>query len=208
MDTASDLKKMIDFINYEAQQKIDELKIIAQEEYNIEKAKHLAALKKDLSTLFASRRNELKIDYMSRVSAVKNKYKMEYLREKDALLEHFFGMVCDKLAKCPLKPSLVKFQNSGRNSRPGYNNDFDNLFQTDPRDPTVLPIFHVKPRDVSVVRSVCPNSVIRPLNDNFIGGIVIVDKDNTILVDNTYLTRLNVFKERYLGMIYKELFGE
>ncbi|KAG0439435.1 V-type proton ATPase subunit E [Dictyocoela muelleri] len=202
MDTTSDLKKMIDFINYEAQQKINELQIIAKEEYNTNKSKHLSSLKKDLATFLQQRKNEIKIDFMTKLSAIKNKFKMEFLEEKDKLLSSFFKKVTQKLHEKNLNNKLLSCHDELR-SEEGKE---ENLFNSN--DLSSSPIFHVLDKDKPLIYKLFPNSVVRTLDDKFLGGVILLNKDSSILIDNTFLTRLNIFKERYLGLIYKDLFDE
>lgn len=182
MHNHDELQRMIDFINYEAKEKINELKIKGIEEYNTEKAKHLHHLQTEMHKLAEIKRNELESKYQTKITMIRNKHKLHYLTEKENVLKILLERVKERLKMSRLNKNLIP--------------EFDN------------PIFYVNEKDKEFIKKNYPNSIIKKLQDEYIGGVILTNKDKSVVVDNSYLTRLRTLKEKHISIISNMIFNK
>lgn len=177
------IDKMINFIYFEAKEKINELKAKAIEDYNTEKSR-LIKERSDVEELELKKRlNELKISRLKRVSEVKLEYKLELARRKEARVNALVEIVKKRLRGVHLNQQLI-------------NQTMDVV-----GDETDV-VVYVLARD----RSRVSKGEVRELDSDKLGGIVVMSRDGTVLVDNSYLTRLEKMREQHMPRISKELF--
>lgn len=93
------VKEMIKFINQEAAEKIEELNVIADEEFLKEKRRFFKILKEDVDRVFQSRQHNLKTEMSCNESRLWNEYSLNLLRNQSFHVEDVFQKVEAEVAK-------------------------------------------------------------------------------------------------------------
>lgn len=176
------IDKMINFIYYEAKEKINELKTKAIEDYNLEKSR-LIKEKSDREELELKKElDKLHIAYLKQLSEIKLKYKLEMTKKKTGIVNAFFEKIANRLRHVRLNQQLIQQS-------------------TDMLDEKDL-VVYVLDRDRERVRI---NAEIRRMDDEMVGGIVVCNRSGTVMVDNSYKVRLERVKRMLMPVVVKRL---
>lgn len=179
----TNIDKMTEFIKHEASQKIKELTIKSEEEYNTEKAKIVKQETEKIEKDYLKKLKEEEIRFTCKISEIKNKYSMAYLNFKDQLINEILEEVKIKLKTQKTTKEMV-----------------DEAIEKFDEDVIVYC------NDTELVKR--KNLKVKPLDDSFIGGIIVENLSGNIRCDNSFLERMVVFKERNLNFLSKKLFNE
>lgn len=180
-NVTQDVERMIKFMNHEVEQKVDELKAKANEEYKTERTRILEENRLKLEEEFTKKSKDLENKRVIEKSNLIRKSKMMYLKEKERIVNEVFNKVTDKLKEIKLNESFF-------------------------REDSKLDLVYCLDKDVSLVRKCYSDKEIRLLDDYFLGGIITATKDNTVIKDDSFLMRLTVAKEKYIKFISEYLF--
>ncbi|RVD93168.1 vacuolar ATP synthase subunit E [Tubulinosema ratisbonensis] len=172
---------MIKFMTHEVEQKVDELKAKANEEYKTERRRILEESTLKLEEEFCKRTKDLENKRVIEKSNLIRKSKMVLLKEKEKIVNEVFDKVSDRLKRIRINESYFSEDNK-------------------------MDLIYCLDKDVSFVRRFFNDKEIRLLDEFFLGGIVTSSKDNTVIKDDSFLMRLNVAKEKYMKFISEYLF--
>ncbi|KAM0677095.1 hypothetical protein BDAP_001329 [Binucleata daphniae] len=209
MDNMQDanIERMTSFIQLEAQEKANEIKIKAIEDYNTEKAKLVRLETQELESTYKSKRKEIEIDYITKVSEIKIKYNMLYIKKKYEIINKFMYKLHDEVRNKKLEKELVEqcmeAFNSINDGISDGNNDYSNDY-----------VIYCLGKDRSVVNSVLNSAVnnknieIKELDERMLGGVIFVSRDGKKKCDNSYLTRCEVLYNNYLNEITSKIYEE
>lgn len=180
------IDKMINFIFFEAKEKINELKTKAIEDYNTEKSR-LIKERTDAEELELKKKlNELTISRLKKISEVKLDYKMQIARRKEKRVNALFSLIVKRLGSVVLNRNLIEHT----------------LREIEDEEL----IAYVLKRDRSRIENDSRIKEIRDLNGEMLGGIIVTNKEGTAMVDNSFKKRLEKVKIKFMPRVSKELF--
>ncbi|KRH91982.1 vacuolar atp synthase subunit e [Pseudoloma neurophilia] len=183
------IDKMITFIYFEAKEKINELKIKALEDYNTEKSKLIKEATDQEEIKLKKQTDEIRINRLKKLSDVKMKYKLKLSEKKLEKINEIFKKSEQRLKNVRLSHNLIK---ESLNNIEG-----NNL------------IAYVLPNDKERIKNY-DNSRISQVYDldvSFLGGIILTNEDESVIVDNSFFKRLETIRIKGMPMISKKLFN-
>jgi len=206
----AEMKKMVAFIKQEALEKAREIKVKADEEFNIEKAKIVRQESINIEAIFERKTKQVEIEKTIAKSTLTNKSRLEILAERQNMLNELFETTSQELSAIGKDKKYSSFL------KDLILQGFYQLIE-----PKVTLTFREK--DSSLIESVVkeassiyeekfgyPVEVINDskyLPDTSAGGVIISCMDGRIKVANTLESRLELLKEQMLPQIRYSLFG-
>ncbi|TBU48930.1 ATPase V1/A1 complex subunit E [Dichomitus squalens] len=209
-EVLSEMNKMVAFIKQEALEKAREIKVKADEEFAIEKAKLVKQEQQAIDALYEKKRKGAEVSQKIAHSTLTNKSRLKLLQQREEHLQDLFATAraaIDELAMDEgryvqfLQGIIVQ----------GF------LSQLEP-EVTV----HARPKDVQLVQRAAENAaqqyneisgktvkstVEGSLSDDIAGGVKLVSGSQRITIDNTLDERLRLLEDRMLPEIRADLFG-
>ncbi|KAI9222593.1 ATPase V1/A1 complex subunit E [Blastocladiella britannica] len=212
-EVKTEMDKMTAFIKQEALEKGKEIKIKANEEFNIEKAKIVRTESATIDSLFAKKTKQFEVARKIAASNVINKAKVRVLQKRHDLLA---GVFADTKAKLSAMAA-------------GHGSDYETLI-TDLLVQSFLELLepdvvvHCTARDVELVKRVLDNAKSQfkntagldvkvtvdesaPLPESAIGGVIVSAQAGRIKVLNSLEARLEIAAEQMLPDIRVSLYG-
>lgn len=207
----NEMKKMIAFIKQEALEKAKEIKIKADEEFNIEKAKFVRQETANIDALFQKKIKQAEVQRKIAASNYYNKSKLRVLQLKDDLLNGLF-----ESAKVALKEYAVK---------PTYREEMKKLLIEgiyECLEPEIT--IRCREKDAPLLESVMEEAKLEAeknlgtkfqltldrsnwLPDSMIGGLNLYTCQGRISVLNTWEARLETCFQTLLPTIRFMLYG-
>ncbi|ODQ82496.1 hypothetical protein BABINDRAFT_72954 [Babjeviella inositovora NRRL Y-12698] len=209
---ASELRKMEAFIKKEAQEKAEEIKMKADEEYQIEKSTIVRNETASLDTTYQAKLKKAALAQQITKSTIANKTRLKILSTREEVLNSIFddaekqlqSVSADKTKYKPLVTGLIE-------------EGLLALLETEIS-------LRVREADISLVKECIPAAVktledqsglkceVKVLENDFLsadlaGGIVIINSTGKIEIDNTLEERLKLLSEESLPAIRLELYG-
>lgn len=202
------------FIKKEADEKAKEIKLKADEEYELEKSNLVHQETSSIDSLFEEKLKKSKLAQQINKSTIANKSRLQVLAEKETLLNDIYSKAEDSLKKIvteekEYKEILIKLIEETAYTL---------------LEPAVF--IKVCERDVKLIESILPDVkeameknlsdktpeiIIRDDSfldaDKVIGGIIACNKTTKIEVDNTLTERLKLLSTTALPSVRLELFG-
>ncbi|KAI5950870.1 VMA4 [Candida jiufengensis] len=208
----SELTKMQAFIEKEAKEKAKEIKLKADEEYEIEKSSTVRLETSAIDSTYEQKLKKASLAQQITKSTIGNKTRLRILGEKDQILNQIFEDAEKELRtitenKEKYKPVLVGLIEEGILTL---------------LEPVVS--LRVRKEDVEIAKEAAKEASKNYeeksgehvditvdekdfLNKDLAGGVVIVNGTGKIEVDNTLEERLKILQEEALPAIRLELFG-
>ncbi|KAI9501537.1 V-ATPase V1 sector subunit E [Coemansia spiralis] len=209
----SEMNKMVAFIKQEAMEKAREIKVKADEEFNIEKAKLVRQESINVEEQFQRKVKQAQVKQRILASTLINKSRLKVLQERQELLEVVFAEARKELEKVPedtekykkllidlCVQAFVQLNDAVVNVR-GRKADAELLKECVPK---AVEAFKEK-SGKSVKATVVEQS---PLADSVLGGVRVSALNDRINVDNTLLARLDLSSEHMLPQLRNTLFGQ
>jgi len=210
-EVLNEMKKMVAFINQEAIEKAREIKVKADEEFNIEKAKLVRQESNNIEATFQRKIKQAEIQKKITQSNMINKTRLKVLQVRQQLLEEVFNETVSQLNKAQDK---VKYSDLLKNLI------LQGLYQL--MDDQVKAI--VRKNDIELVDSaiqaaiqIYKKSTKRDIDveldkennlpDDCAGGVILTSHFGRIRVNNTLEERLTLAQEDLLPEIRVLLFG-
>lgn len=209
---ADELKKMESFIAKEAEEKAKEIRLKADEEYEIEKANIVRSEISAIDSLYEQKLKKASLAQQITKSTIANKTRLKVLSAKEAVIDDIFQSAEKKLKEISrnaktYKPVLVGLIEEGL------------LTLLEPKV-----TLRVRKSDLALAKEAVPESVKRfeekakfPvevtvdetnfLSENLSGGVVLVNGTGKIEVNNTLEERLKLLSEESLPAIRMNVFG-
>lgn len=207
-----ELKKMESFITKEAEEKAREIKIKADEEYEIEKA---SIVRSEINAIDAAYKDKFKKASLAQQitkSTIANKTRLKVLATREEALETIFSGTLDELKKLSSNKAEYKKLLAGL---------IEECFYT-LMDSSV--ILRVRKADLSVAKEAAKIAAekfektsgqsveytvdeTRNLDKDLAGGVLAINGTGKISVDNTLDERLKLVSESALPAIKLEMFG-
>ncbi|KAJ9161680.1 ATPase, V1/A1 complex, subunit E [Coniochaeta hoffmannii] len=209
-----ELKKMTAFIKQEALEKAHEIKIKADEEFEIEKAKLVRQETDAIDASYAKKFKQATMSQQITRSTVANKTRLKVLAARQELLDDIFEKAESRLAEL-----------SGAKDKKKYAETLKNLVLEGfyaLNEPEL--VVRARKADYDLVRKAIEQASKEyketlgkevsatldeehPVAEGSAGGVWIVSGSGKIEIDNTFEARLQLLKENALPAVRKTLFG-
>lgn len=205
------LSRLKDFIEKEAQEKAKEIRVKADEEYEIEKSSIVGAETAAIDAAHEQKMKKAALAQQITKSIIGNKTRLRILAEKEKVLEDVFSEAADSLKKLSsLKsdyaPVLEKLIEEGLYS---LMEDKVTLLVRD-SDADIAKAAAEKAAEKFAKKakfSVKVSIAEEYLDANSAGGVILRNKTGKIEVDNTLDARLKLLSEKALPGVRLEIFG-
>ncbi|KAI0087262.1 ATPase V1/A1 complex subunit E [Irpex rosettiformis] len=209
-EVLTEMNKMVAFIKQEAQEKAREIRVKADEEFAIEKAKLVKQEQQAIDAQYEKKRKNAEVAQKIAQSTLTNKSRLKLLQQREEHLQDLFATA---------RSSIVSLASS----EDRYVQFLENviaqgllaLLETDV-------VIIARDKDVEVTKKAAENAekqyedlsgksvttkVQGGLSEDFAGGIVLIGANNRITIDNTLDERLRLLEDRMLPEIRYDLFG-
>ncbi|KAI0674357.1 ATPase V1/A1 complex subunit E [Trametes maxima] len=209
-EVLSEMNKMVAFIKQEALEKAREIKVKADEEFSIEKAKLVKQEQQAIDAQYEKKRKGAEVAQKIAQSTLTNKSRLKLLQQREEHIQDLFTTAresIDVLAKD--EGRYVQFLEGV------IVQGFLSLLEP---DVTV----HSREKDVAIVQRAAESAAkqyneisgrtVRPtvkatLSSDIAGGVKLVSGTERITLDNTLDERLRLLEDRMLPEIRTDLFG-
>jgi len=209
-EVLSEMNKMVAFIKQEALEKAREIKVKADEEFAIEKAKLVKQEQQAIDAQYEKKRKGAEVSQKIAQSTLTNKSRLKLLHRREEHLQDLFHTARSSIS------SLAKNDEQYVQFLEGV--IVQGFLQV--LEPSVT--VHSRKQDTDVATQAAENAaksykeisgreiefkVEGILSDDGAGGIKLVTGSNRITLDNTLDERLRLLEDRMLPEIRKDLFG-
>lgn len=210
-EVLSEMNKMVAFIKQEALEKAREIKVKADEEFAIEKAKLVKQEQQAIDAQYEKKRKGAEVSQKIAQSTLTNKSRLKLLHRREEHLQDLFntarqeittvssgsgGQYAQYLEGMILQGFLTLMEPSVTIHARGK----DQEVATHAAESAKQNYKEISGRDISF-------EVQGTLADDIAGGIKLVSGNNRITIDNTLDERLRLLEDRMLPEIRKDLFG-
>eukprot|EP00177_Eucheuma_denticulatum_P004006 GFKZ01007233.1.p1 GENE.GFKZ01007233.1~~GFKZ01007233.1.p1 ORF type:complete len:218 (+),score=53.19 GFKZ01007233.1:199-852(+) len=206
------IQQMVSFIRQEANDKANEIRVKAEEDFNIRKLSAVEAAREKIRAEYEKKVNQIDVNRKIAKSTEQNVARLEVLKARDGILRDAYDQAAAELAEVAKDPAAYT----------------DILKALVLQGLIVLSDEQVVVRcrrvDVEIVDSVLPsvkedyvgmtNSPVTVnldrdnfLSDDISGGVVLLSQGGTIVVENTFESRLEIAYQQNLPEIRKVMFG-
>ncbi|KAI0079140.1 ATPase V1/A1 complex subunit E [Panus rudis PR-1116 ss-1] len=209
-EVISEMNKMVAFIKQEALEKARELKVKAEEEFAIEKAKLVKQEQQAIDQQYEKKHKGAETAQKIAQSTLTNKSRLKLLQQREEHLQDLFSTA---------RESIIKLAaDEGRYVQFLEGVIVQGLLQLLEPSATVKS----REKDEAVVKRATENAVKQyneisgrevnvsfepSLSNELAGGVVLISGDSKIIVDNTLDERLRLLEDRMLPEIRYDLFG-
>ncbi|RDB26724.1 V-type proton ATPase subunit E 1 [Hypsizygus marmoreus] len=209
-EVLNQMNKMVAFIKQEALEKAREIRVKADEEFAIEKAKLVKQEQQAIDAQYEKKRKGAEVAQKIAQSTLTNKSRLKLLHRREEHLQDLFSTSRSSI--------LTLANDEGRYVQFLEGVIVQGFLQV--LEPSVT--IHSRKRDTDVVKQAAENaartykdisgrdvdfSVEGTLSDDGAGGVKLVSGTRRITLDNTLDERLRLLEERMLPEIRKDLFG-
>jgi V-type H+-transporting ATPase subunit E len=199
-----EVAKMTAFIHQEAEEKAKEIKIRADEEYAVEKARLVRQDSGQVEAMLTRKLRDGETRKKVTESAQANKERLKVLTERDLLLKGVFDEIRDR---------MVTVQDDHEEYKKLLHGLLTESLSKLSGENEVL--VECRPKDRAILESICPGGMCHTvkvhldqiLKDECSGGIVVKSKSGKIRCDNTLESRLSLAIEKMIPEIRVEIFG-
>lgn len=206
------IQQMVSFIRQEADDKANEIRVKAEEDFNIRKLSAVEAAREKIRAEYEKKVKQIDVNRKIAKSTEQNIARLEVLKARDAILQETYDQAAKNLASLPNDDSDA------------YRSILHNLIH---QGLVVLSdtnvIVRCRRADVELVDSILPsvteqyvaatNSPVTVnldrdtfLADSCTGGIVLISQGGTIVVENTFESRLEIAYQQNLPKIREVMF--
>ncbi|KAF8154689.1 ATPase V1/A1 complex subunit E [Crassisporium funariophilum] len=210
-EVLSEMNKMVAFIKQEALEKAREIRVKADEEFAIEKAKLVKQEQQAIDAQFEKKRKGAEVAQKIAQSTITNKSRLKLLHKREEILQHIFSSVREP--STPLYKMVDRYEQFLEGT---LTESFLYILE-----PSVG--IYSRESDVDIVNRAAANAAkaykdISGRNiefevegsipdDSSQGGVKLVSGTGRITLDNTMEERLRLLEDKMLPEIRKVLFG-
>jgi len=209
-EVLTEMNKMVAFIKQEAQEKAREIRVKADEEFAIEKAKLVKQEQQAIDAQFEKKRKNAEVAQKIAQSTLTNKSRLKLLQQREEHLQDLFSTA---------RSSIVSLSSSDDRYIQFLENVITQgllaLLETD-----ILVL--ARDEDIDIVQRAAEGAerqyeeisgrtvqtkVQGGLSSDLAGGVTLIGATNRITLDNTLDERLRLLEDRMLPEIRYDLFG-
>ncbi|KAF5210412.1 putative V-type proton ATPase subunit E [Clavispora lusitaniae] len=208
----AELRKMKAFIEKEAQEKAKEIRLKADEEYEIEKASIVRSETAAIDSAYEQKLKKASLAQQITKSTIGNKTRLKVLGEKEKILDEIFEQA---------EKGLVELTSKKGEYKPILEGLIEEVLYALYEDAVVI---KVREADVSLAKEAAEEAAkhfeekakfsvsvtvdeANFLDASLAGGVIAVNKTGKIEVNNTLEERLKLLSEEALPGVRLELFG-
>ncbi|KAH7869807.1 ATPase, V1/A1 complex, subunit E [Lentinula edodes] len=210
-EVLNELNKMVAFIKQEALEKAREIKVKANEEFAIEKAKLVKQEQLAIDAQYEKKLKGAEVSQKIAQSTLTNKSRLRLLHRREEHLQDLFSTCRNQVVTLSSSDTDAYSEFLAGVLSQGY------LYLMEPSV-----VVHCRKVDVSVVEEAASSAantyketsgrdvnvdVKGTLSDDIAGGVKLVSGSGRITLDNTLDERLRLLEDRMLPEIRKDLFG-
>lgn len=207
------IQQMVSFIRQEANDKANEIRVKAEEEFNIRKLSTVEAAREKIRAEYEKKVKQIDVNRRIAKSTEQNAARLEILKSRESILQETYDEAAKKLAEIPSSDSdaygrilqalilqgLIVLSDSDvvvrcRRSDVEIIDDMLPSVTEDYVSSTNSPVTVVLDRDTY-------------LADSCSGGVVLLSQNGTIVVENTFESRLEIAYQQNLPQIRSIMFG-
>ncbi|KAJ2008434.1 V-ATPase V1 sector subunit E [Coemansia sp. RSA 2322] len=209
----SEMNKMVAFIRQESLEKAREIKVKADEEFNIEKAKLVRQESINVEEQFRRKVKQAEVKQRILTSTLINKSRLQVLQARQEMLDTVFSDAQQAMKSIPLDEekylkllvglcvqAFVQLNDATVNVR-GRKADTALIKRAAERAAAIYQEKTGKSVNVTVAEG-------SPLPDTVLGGVRVSALNDRISVDNTLQARLDLSSDRMLPQLRNILFGQ
>lgn len=208
-EVLTEMNKMVAFIKQEALEKAREIRVKADEEFAIEKARLVKQEQQAIDAQYEKKRKGAEVSQKIAHSTLTNKSRLRLLHLREQNLQDLFQAAREQLATLASSSQYVQFLQG---------NIVQGFLQL--LEPEV--IIHVREVDATVVKEAADAAsrqyaeisgrsvkyeLIASLSPDLAGGVKLVNGNMRITLDNTLDERLRLLEDRMLPEIRNDLYG-
>ncbi|GJE92375.1 ATPase V1/A1 complex subunit E [Phanerochaete sordida] len=210
-EVISEMNKMVAFIKQEALEKAREIKVKADEEFAIEKAKLVKQEQQAIDAQFEKKRKNAEVAQKIAQSTLTNKSRLKLLQQREEHIQDLFTTAREQISDLSANESAYA-QFLEANILQGL------LALLEPE--VALRVRHkdeasiakeaaerAEKRYQEISGRTCKTTIEGSLSDDLAGGVILVAGNNRITLDNTLDERLRLLEDRMLPEIRYDLFG-
>lgn len=209
-EVLTEMNKMVAFIKQEALEKAREIRVKADEEFAIEKAKLVKQEQQAIDAQYEKKRKGAEVSQKIAHSTLTNKSRLRLLNLREQHLQDLFQAAREQLATLASSSQYVQFLQG--NSVQG----FLRLLETEVS-------IHVREADADVAKEAAEAAskqyteisgrrvkyeLITSLSPDLAGGAKLVSGNERITLDNSLDERLRLLEDRMLPEIRHDLYGK
>ncbi|KIJ39910.1 hypothetical protein M422DRAFT_780918 [Sphaerobolus stellatus SS14] len=209
-EVLTEMNKMVAFIKQEALEKAREIKVKADEEFAIEKAKIVKQESQAIDTAYEKKRKGAEVAQKIAQSTQTNKSRLRLLQAREEHLQDLFATARSKI--------ITLSQDEGKYTQLLEGIIVQSALQMMEPEITV----HSRKKDTSLAGRAAEGAkaqykeisgrdisikVEGSLSDESAGGVQLVSGNGRITIDNTLDERLRLLEDRMLPEIRRDLFG-
>ncbi|KAH9918763.1 ATPase V1/A1 complex subunit E [Epithele typhae] len=209
-EVLSEMNKMVAFIKQEALEKAREIKVKADEEFAIEKAKLVKSEQQAIDALYDKKRKGAEVAQKIAQSTRTNKSRLKLLQQREEHLQDLFStaraaveaLSTDEARYVQFLEGVVVqgFLNILEPDVTVHAREMDVALVQRASDGAATQYKEISGRTVSV-------TVVGSLSDDIAGGVKLVSGTMRITLDNTLDERLRLLEDRMLPEIRADVFG-
>ncbi|TFK97715.1 ATPase V1/A1 complex subunit E [Pterulicium gracile] len=209
-EVINEMNKMVAFIRQEANEKAREIKVKADEEFAIEKAKLVKSEQQAIDAQFEKKRKQTEVSQKIAQSTLTNKSRLKLLQKREELLQGLFSEArksLDELAneegryvqfmEGVIVQGLLQFMES---SATVIAREKDGKVAEQAAEAAAKSFKEISGRSVKV-------DVDASLSNELAGGVKLESGQRRITINNTLDERLRLLEEKMLPEIRADLFG-
>lgn len=207
-EVQNQIRVMVSFIDQEAKEKAEEIDTKAEEEFQIEKGKIVESQRQKISEHYAKKEKQLNQQKLVKHSHMLNRNRLQMLKSRDDQIKTVIDQTKQALFARKDDPTLLE------------DLMVQSLLQVTESEVT----FRVLQDQFQLVQQVLPNAINRYaqtagkavnvkiddskfLTADKIGGVVLITKNNRLVIDNTLMARVELVGQQLLPEIRNILFG-
>jgi len=208
-EVLSEMNKMVAFIKQEALEKAREIKVKADEEFAIEKAKLVKQEQQAIDAQYEKKRKGAEVAQKIADSTLTNKSRLRLLHLREQNLQDLFQAAREQLATLASSSQYVQFLQGIivqgflqllENEVIIHVRDVDAAAAKQATDAASKQYTEISGRQVKY-------EVVTSLSPDLAGGVKLVNGDKRITLDNTLDKRLRLLEDRMLPEIRNDLYG-
>jgi len=208
-EVLSEMNKMVAFIKQEALEKAREIKVKADEEFAIEKAKLVKQEQQAIDAQYEKKRKGAEVAQKIAQSTLTNKSRLRLLHLREQHLQDLFQVAREQLASLASSSQYVQFLEGV------IVQGFLQILDAEVN-------IHVREVDATAAKQAADAAskqyteisgrqvkyeLITSLSPDLAGGVRLVNGNNRITLDNTLDERLRLLEDRMLPEIRNDLYG-
>lgn len=212
-EVINEMNKMVAFIKQEAHEKAREIKIKADEEFAIEKAKLVKQEQQSIDARFEKKRKGAEVAQKIAQSTLTNRSRLRLLHRREEHVQDLFSTARKELAQLAGKTSdsgaYIQFMEGA------IVQGFLQIMES-------KVFIHTRTQEADMAQQAAEAAsktyqeltgrnigfeIVPGLDEDGAGGIRLVDASRRITVDNTLDERLKLLEDRMLPEIRRDLFG-